>query len=212
MTSTYGEELNDLVWLEPWRPEPDSAELYAELSREVSAEHPLSGKQAVSVARHANGEDVLFHLPGNIPPLAVVRLTWSRETEEGGELPYTIFYDSVGQFAEERMVPDHLDSAESAEQGGEPEVVIRGATALGGSKSRNSDTGENAENSAEATRRTGVMYAAVMSLVFSVLSCLLAGLALDRLLDTSPWLVVVGIVVGAIVGFYQFIRLTSRIG
>lgn len=63
----------------------------------------------------------------------------------------------------------------------------------------------------DTTRKTGLMYAAVMSLVFSVLTCLLGGLALDKVFDTSPKLVVVGIIVGAIVGFYQFIRLVSRV-
>ena len=63
----------------------------------------------------------------------------------------------------------------------------------------------------DTTRKTGLMYAAVMSLVFSVLTCLLGGLALDEVFDTSPTLVVVGIIVGAIVGFYQFIRLVSRV-
>jgi F0F1-type ATP synthase assembly protein I len=33
----------------------------------------------------------------------------------------------------------------------------------------------------------------------------------DRWLGTKPWLMVAGIVLGAIVGFYQFIRLTSKL-
>lgn len=56
------------------------------------------------------------------------------------------------------------------------------------------------------------MYGAVMSLVFSLISCLLAGLALDHFFETSPWCVVTGIIVGAVVGFYQFIRVMSRVG
>ena len=63
----------------------------------------------------------------------------------------------------------------------------------------------------DLTRKSGLMYGAVMSLVFSLISCLLAGLALDHFLETSPWLVVTGIIVGAVVGFYQFIRVMSRI-
>lgn len=64
----------------------------------------------------------------------------------------------------------------------------------------------------DLTRKSGLMYGAVMSLVFSLISCLLAGLALDHFFETSPWCVVTGIVVGAVVGFYQFIRVMSRVG
>ena len=41
----------------------------------------------------------------------------------------------------------------------------------------------------------------------------LAGLGwlLDRWLATAPWLLVTGVVLGAVVGFYQFIRITSKL-
>jgi F0F1-type ATP synthase assembly protein I len=61
------------------------------------------------------------------------------------------------------------------------------------------------------TRKSGLIYAAVLSFVLSTVVLMGFGWALDRWLDTSPWLVVSGIVVGAGVGFYQFIRLLSRI-
>ena len=61
------------------------------------------------------------------------------------------------------------------------------------------------------TRKSGLIYAAVLSFVLSTVVLLGFGWALDRWLNTSPWLVVAGIVVGAGVGFYQFIRLLSRI-
>jgi ATP synthase protein I len=60
-------------------------------------------------------------------------------------------------------------------------------------------------------RKSGLVYAAVLSFVLSTVTMLGLGWALDRWLGTSPWLVVVGIVLGAGVGFYQFIRLLSRI-
>lgn len=68
----------------------------------------------------------------------------------------------------------------------------------------------NDENK-DVVRKSGMIYGAVLSLVFSVIGCLVAGLVLDSLLDTSPWLVVVGILLGAVVGFYQFIRFMSRL-
>jgi len=63
----------------------------------------------------------------------------------------------------------------------------------------------------ETGRKSGVVYAAVLSLCFSILGFLFIGWMLDRWLETSPWLVVGGIVLGTIAGFLQFIRLMSRI-
>ena len=61
------------------------------------------------------------------------------------------------------------------------------------------------------TRKSGLIYAAVLSFVLSTVALMGFGWALDRWLGTSPWLVVAGIVVGSGVGFYQFVRLLSRI-
>lgn len=63
----------------------------------------------------------------------------------------------------------------------------------------------------ETNVKSGIAYGAALSLFFSVASMTGVGWALDRWLGTSPWLLVVGIVLGAIVGFYQFIRLTSKL-
>ena len=70
----------------------------------------------------------------------------------------------------------------------------------------------NDRDDQQITRKSGVVYAAVFSLVTSVIALLLVGWLLDRWLKTSPWLLVAGIVVGTVVGFYQFIRLMSRVG
>lgn len=60
-------------------------------------------------------------------------------------------------------------------------------------------------------RKSGIAYAAAFSLFASVVSLGGLGWILDRWLNTSPWLVVSGVVLGAIVGFYQFVRLTSKL-
>jgi ATP synthase protein I len=60
-------------------------------------------------------------------------------------------------------------------------------------------------------RKSGLVYAAVFSFVLSTVTFLGIGWALDRWLGTGPWLVVIGILLGAGVGFYQFIRLLTRI-
>jgi ATP synthase protein I len=68
----------------------------------------------------------------------------------------------------------------------------------------------NDKNEKDVARKSGMVYAAVLSLLFSVLTMLFVGWALDAWLKTSPWMLVGGIVLGSIVGFYQFIRLLSR--
>ena len=63
----------------------------------------------------------------------------------------------------------------------------------------------------ETNRKSGVAYAAALSLFFSVAAMTGIGWLFDRWLGTKPWLMVVGLVLGAAAGFYEFIRLTSRL-
>jgi ATP synthase protein I len=63
----------------------------------------------------------------------------------------------------------------------------------------------------ETNRKSGIAYAAALALFSSVISLCGAGWLLDRWLGTKPWLLVFGIVLGAIAGFYQFVRLTSKL-
>ena len=63
----------------------------------------------------------------------------------------------------------------------------------------------------EANRKSGIAYGAGLVLFSSVVAFCGAGWLLDRWLGTKPWLLVVGIVLGSIAGFYQFIRLTSKL-
>ncbi len=70
---------------------------------------------------------------------------------------------------------------------------------------------ESAENEQNVNRRSGLAYAAALTLFFSVLTFFGFGWFLDRWLGTSPWLVVAGIILGASLGFYEFYRLISRL-
>jgi F0F1-type ATP synthase assembly protein I len=63
----------------------------------------------------------------------------------------------------------------------------------------------------EANRKSGIAYAAAFALFMCVASMTGVGWVLDRWLQTAPWFLVGGIVLGAIAGFYQFVRLTSRL-
>ncbi|MDT7687592.1 MAG: putative F0F1-ATPase subunit Ca2+/Mg2+ transporter [Acidobacteriota bacterium] len=69
-------------------------------------------------------------------------------------------------------------------------------------------TGEVGEQ--ETTRRSSVAYAAGLTIFFAVLTFMGVGWLLDRWLGTS-WLMVAGIVLGAVVGFYEFIRIISQL-
>ena len=66
-------------------------------------------------------------------------------------------------------------------------------------------------DNAETNRKSGIAYAAALTLFASVITLCGIGWALDRWLGTEPWLLVIGIVLGAVAGFYQFIRLTSKL-
>ena len=63
----------------------------------------------------------------------------------------------------------------------------------------------------ETNRKSGLAYAAAINLFASVITLTGLGWVFDRWLETAPWLLVAGIVLGAVVGFYQFIRITSRL-
>jgi ATP synthase protein I len=72
------------------------------------------------------------------------------------------------------------------------------------------DEREGQDSEQETTRRSGVAYAAGLTIFFAVLSFMGVGWVLDRWLGTS-WLMVAGIVLGAAVGFYEFIRIISQL-
>ena len=63
----------------------------------------------------------------------------------------------------------------------------------------------------ETNRKTGLAYAAALSLFAAVVSGLIVGWLLDRWLGTRPWLLGLGIVLGAAAGFYEFVRQTSKL-
>jgi F0F1-type ATP synthase assembly protein I len=66
------------------------------------------------------------------------------------------------------------------------------------------------EGEQETTRRSGVAYAAGLAIFFSVVSFMGVGWLLDRWLGTS-WLMIAGIILGAVAGFYEFIRIISQL-
>lgn len=67
------------------------------------------------------------------------------------------------------------------------------------------------ESTAEAVRQSGLAWSAGIVFFSSIVFMLMIGWGADLLFGSSPWGIVVGIVVGALIGFIQFFRLTSQI-
>lgn len=67
------------------------------------------------------------------------------------------------------------------------------------------------ESPAETARKTGLAFSAGITLFGSVIALAVVGYLADRFFDSSPKGLIIGIVLGAIVGFVQFFRLTSQI-
>lgn len=67
------------------------------------------------------------------------------------------------------------------------------------------------ESSAETIRKSGLAYAAAITLFAAVVFMMVIGWGADLLFGTSPWGVAGGIVLGALVGFFQFFRMTAQI-
>ncbi len=63
----------------------------------------------------------------------------------------------------------------------------------------------------ESIRQTGLAWSAGIAFFGSVAFTLFLGWLADLLLGTSPWGIVGGIVLGSVIGFLQFFRITSRI-
>ncbi len=67
------------------------------------------------------------------------------------------------------------------------------------------------ESFAENARRSGLAWSAGIAFFASVAFMLILGWGADLLFGTSPWGMVGGIVLGSLIGFVQFFRLTSQI-
>ena len=67
------------------------------------------------------------------------------------------------------------------------------------------------ETMAETVRRSGLAYSAGIAFFAAVVFMLVLGWGADVLLGSSPWGIVGGIILGSIIGFVQFFRITSQI-
>ncbi|HEX6124264.1 MAG TPA: AtpZ/AtpI family protein [Pyrinomonadaceae bacterium] len=67
------------------------------------------------------------------------------------------------------------------------------------------------ESAAENMRRSGLAYSAGIAFSAAVIFMLILGWGADVLFGTSPWGIVGGIILGSVIGFVQFFRITSQI-
>lgn len=67
------------------------------------------------------------------------------------------------------------------------------------------------ESQAETMRKSGLAYGAAITLFASVVFMMVIGWGADLLFGSSPWGIVGGIVLGALIGFVQFFRMTAQI-
>ena len=67
------------------------------------------------------------------------------------------------------------------------------------------------ESVTETIRQTGLAWSAGVAFLGAVVFMMVLGWGADLLLGSSPWGVVGGIVLGSVIGFIQFFRITSQI-
>jgi F0F1-type ATP synthase assembly protein I len=67
------------------------------------------------------------------------------------------------------------------------------------------------ETAGETARKTGLAFSAGVTLFGSVVVLMTFGYLADRFFNSSPTGLIIGIIAGAGIGFYQFFRLTSQI-
>lgn len=67
------------------------------------------------------------------------------------------------------------------------------------------------ETTAETARKSGLALSAGITLFGSVVALMIVGYLVDKYFGSSPKGLIGGIVLGSIIGFVQFFRLTSQI-
>jgi hypothetical protein len=82
-----------------------------ELAQEAGPGHPLHDARAIAVGVRVDQDDVLFLLPDEPNPLAVVHLTYSPDSGDDPAQPRTVFYSSLDDWLRRGMAADHADNS-----------------------------------------------------------------------------------------------------
>jgi hypothetical protein len=109
------EQMEQVDWQLPWRfvGIGEGAGYENALMKETAPEHPLYDKRAIAVGARVDRDDVLYLLPDEPQPLAVVSLTWASgppdEDDERARVPETVFYSSLEDWLERGMREDRAE-------------------------------------------------------------------------------------------------------
>jgi len=115
------------------------------------------------------------------------------------------------QFSEMTIeAPSGLETSDSANAESPAETKIEESQSENSNEMLFQTTAEP-ESIADTARKSGLAYGAAITLFGSVVIMLILGWFADLLFGTEPWGIVGGIVLGAVIGFFQFFRITSQI-
>lgn len=105
--------LDTFEWLEPWAPLPaaQARERERQLLASLVPEHALHGRSARALAaRLDDAPDTLFAIEAP-DELCVVSLSPGRK--RSADSPYFTRFESLGEFGQACMLPDHLEHTDS---------------------------------------------------------------------------------------------------
>jgi len=109
-------EIPPIEWLAPWHSADEEegdddyrAAWEEELALECSPEHQLYGLSVRMLGQRRGCDTAVFALADG--RVAQVHLTWIEDMETDPRFPASGIYDSVQQWIDEEMIPDHKDWA-----------------------------------------------------------------------------------------------------
>jgi hypothetical protein len=108
---------NDVQMLLPWESlEGDEMRVnlfFTRLKDDLPSTHRLYGLRMRALAARVDRDDVLFEVEGGAGPLAVVHMTWQKETDP--RWPRTKFFQSWSEWSRDEMLPSHQEYSVGAE-------------------------------------------------------------------------------------------------
>jgi hypothetical protein len=96
-------------WLVPWHPYPHDGAAAQELARELPRRHVLAGIPVKAIGFRQDCDDVAFELLDGTCRIAVVHLTYTRESNP--RWPHADLYADEREFVAQRLLPDHAGYA-----------------------------------------------------------------------------------------------------
>ncbi len=109
---------DDIEILLPWKTlegEERRANLFStRLKNDLPSAHRLQGLSVRALAARVDRDDVLFETEGGAGPLAVVHMTWQKETDS--RWPNTKIFQSWEEWSRDEMLPSHQEYSVGSEE------------------------------------------------------------------------------------------------